>query len=134
MSETTEQDRQDEVRQQLKKMLSFDDIVSADDIKTEDVEVPEWGGFITVKVFSKREQQDIRRAMMSSRSGDQADYDNFERMVVLTGLVTPSISADQYNLMLERSGNAFDTVLKAILTVNNMSEDSTEEAEAQFPG
>ena len=34
-------------------LLTRDEILAADDIKTEDVEVPEWGGDVRVSVMSR---------------------------------------------------------------------------------
>lgn len=117
-----------------KTILSFADIQAADDIETEDVFIPEWGGNVTVKVFTKAEANDIRRHMESvaEAGGGKAEMDEFERQVILTGLIAPSISAEQYNLLLEKSNKAINRLSVAIMDINGMSEGQDEKDEADF--
>lgn len=54
-------------------LLSKDQILSVDDLKTEDVEVPEWGGTLRIRVLTGAERDEFETSMvrMNSKSGKQ---------------------------------------------------------------
>ena len=119
----------------IHKVLSFTDIIAADDIETREVSIPAWNGSIIVKVFTKAEQQQIRRDMAAaSTSGDKVDADAFEKYVILTGLKEPALSAEQYTLLMEKSSIAMQQLLDAILNINGLTEESQKKEEASFQG
>jgi hypothetical protein len=47
-----------------KKMLTKADIVAARDIQYDEVEVPEWGGFVTIKTMSGKERDAFEASMI----------------------------------------------------------------------
>lgn len=47
--------------------LSKDDILKADDIKPEEVEVPEWGGSVLVRGLTGRERDEFEASIMERR-------------------------------------------------------------------
>lgn len=115
-----------------RKVLRFEDIMAADDIKTEVVEVPEWGGDILVKVFTKAEQLEIRRNARIPGT-DDIDTEVFERLAFLAGVADPVISPEQYTLLMEKSSSAIERIMSAIISINAMGEDAVDEKEAGFP-
>lgn len=48
-------------------MLSREDILNYDDIKTETVEVPEWGGSVCVKTMTGTERDSFEASMMEGK-------------------------------------------------------------------
>lgn len=50
-------------------ILTRDDILKADDIKTERVEVPEWGGTVIVKSLTGRQRDEFEGSMIEQRRG-----------------------------------------------------------------
>lgn len=112
--------------------LSMEDILTADDLTVRDVEVPEWGGTVKVRAFTKRQQIEIRRSAQASMQGDQIDVDEFERQVFLAGMVEPEVNADQYNLLMERNAQALDRITRAILEINGMAEETEKQVAATF--
>lgn len=54
-----------ERRQAMK--LSRDDILKAEDIVTEEIEVPEWGGTVTVRGLTGRERDEFEAGIMERR-------------------------------------------------------------------
>lgn len=73
-----------------RKMLSLDEIIAVDDLQTEDVHVPEWGGWVTVHGLTGRD-----RDAFDIRFGDQhgvirpAQMDNFRAWLVAHTLAEP---------------------------------------------
>lgn len=114
-------------------VLTVEDIITSDDRDLVDVEVPEWGGIVKVQPFTKRQQVEIRRAAQVSLGGDgNIDVDEFERQVFLAGLVEPEVTPDQYNLLLEKNAQAMDRIVKEILRINGMAEDTEKQVAATF--
>jgi len=113
-------------------VLSMEDILTADDLSTTTVEVPEWGGSVKVRPFTKRQQVSIRKQAQSSLQGGEIDVDEFERQVFLAGVVEPEITVDQYNLLLEKNAQAMDRIVKAVLEINGMAEDTEKKVAATF--
>lgn len=55
-------------------LLSKDEILKAQDITTEEVEVPEWGGSVTVKMMSATERDSYEQSIMVK--GDDGNYES----------------------------------------------------------
>jgi hypothetical protein len=113
-------------------VLSVEDIITSDDRNTVDVEVPEWGGVVRVQSFTKAQQVAIRRSASASLTGGDIDVDEFERQVFLAGLVDPEVTPDQYNLLMEKNAQAMDRIVKEILRINGMAEDTEKQVAATF--
>jgi hypothetical protein len=50
-------------------ILTRDEILKADDMKTERVDVPEWGGTVIVKSLSGRQRDEFEGSMIEQRRG-----------------------------------------------------------------
>lgn len=72
---------------------------------------------VTIKRFTKREIDDIRQRAMKN---GELDQDQFERELILAGLVAPALAAEELP-QLEQSATAYYTVLGAILDENGLS-------------
>lgn len=117
------------------KVLSFQDIINTDDIEIREIHIKAWHGSVKVKVFTKAEQQEIRRkiAATSAANGGTPDGDEFEKLVIMTGMYEPEITAEQYTLLLGKSATAMQELADAIMEINGLTETAEEEAEKSFP-
>lgn len=59
-------------------LLTRDEILSAEDRKTEEVEVPEWGGSVLVRTLSGRERDAYESGTITVKGGKQIE--NFENL------------------------------------------------------
>jgi hypothetical protein len=112
------------------KILSMEDILTSEDRAIVSVNVPEWGGHLKVRPFTKRQQIDIRNT--GRKPDGDVDVDSFEMQVFLAGVIEPVFTQEQYNLLLEKSAIALDRVIKEVLKINDMGPDAEKESAASF--
>jgi hypothetical protein len=72
----------------MSKFLTRDDILSADDMKTEEVEVPEWGGCLNVRSLTGTERDTFEASLISQKGkGRAVSLDNLRaKLVALTAI------------------------------------------------
>ena len=107
------------------KKLTTEDILSSVDIQPEDIEVPQWGGTLTVQAFSKGAQQRARKAAMQN---GEIDADSLEMIMFVEGVVEPKFTADDFDALKEKSAVAIDLVLERIMAISGISEEEEKEA------
>lgn len=111
-------------------MLSKDQILNAKDIKVEEIDVPEWGGSVFVRVMSGKERDAFERTIDDSAGNKR---ENFRAR--LAALV---ISDDKGSRLFDekdiaslalKSALALDRVCKAGMHLNGVGADEVEELE-----
>jgi hypothetical protein len=71
-----------------KKFLGKTDILEAPDAHTEEVEVPEWGGWVLVKALSGSERDRFEASVMSQNGkGAKRNLENIRAKLVVTACV-----------------------------------------------
>lgn len=110
--------------------LTAQAILAADDIPTEDVEVPEWGGAVRMRGLTLGEVMDVRKAA----EGD-------ERQVVIhtlaVALVQPPMTLAEAEALLSKSGAVVQRLMLRITALNQVAPDGTPEvvqAQRRFSG
>lgn len=112
--------------------LTFEQIAAADDITEKIVDVPEWNGKVLVKSLSKRKMDVIHE---KSRNADgELDQERVEMMIFCTGMIQPRVTAEQYEVMRDRSATAWMRIYKAISDTTMMGEGDSAKAEQRFSG
>lgn len=111
--------------------LSVEQIVAADDLGQEEVEVPEWEGTVLIRGLGYAEWVDLRDA---SIVGGQQDEKLFSRLLLSTALVEPEVTPEQADLLLAKSTPAVTKIADRILALSKIMPDSMTESEATFPG
>lgn len=115
------------------KMLTFDQIVKVDDLKEEIVEVEEWGGSVKIKAMSKATQQAIReRCTIKSGKEDKLDPNQFEMQMLIASVIDPVIDPDQAEALRAKAMGPIDHILKAVLQLNGLDEDTIKKAKSTF--
>lgn len=112
-------------------LLTAQQIIEAADLTDELVEVPEWGGAVKIRGFSKAKQQELREAARGANGA--VDTERLEVLMLIHGVVEPAIGAEMYEVLRQKSARAVDRILSAILTLNGMTEEAADAAKRRFP-
>lgn len=112
-----------------KKLLTVDDILNACDIEAKDVYVPQWGGIVKVKPFTKHQQQHARKKAMV---GGEFDSDRFEMILFTEGVVEPKFTEEQIEALSQKNAAAMDAVIKVITAEFSVTPEDEKEATKLF--
>ena len=107
-------------------LLSKTAILTAIDLQTEDVEVPEWGGAVRVRSFTGRERDAFEASMVRGEGRDRkVDLTNMRaRLVGLTVIDETGqrlFTDDEVDLLGAKSGAALDRVFAVAQKLNGLS-------------
>lgn len=116
------------VAEKTVKKLTVADILAVKDITTEDVYVHEWNGIVTIQAFTKARQQELRLMATNPKTG-QIDSQKLELQLFIHGVIDPKFEPVQATELLQKNAGAIDRVLKRLLDISGMTEDSVREAE-----
>lgn len=114
-------------------MLTADEIRSVPDIEERVVLVPQWGGAVTIRTFSKILIEKMRKDSTGPNPGKigrpvELDQEEFEARIFTQGVVSPTFSLEDYAWLQEKSAVALATIMKAITDANGLSEASVADA------
>ncbi|SOZ99450.1 conserved hypothetical protein [Cupriavidus taiwanensis] len=116
-------------------MLSKEQILAADDIKTEIVDVPEWGGSVIIRMMSGTARDAYEASMVGFKNGQRvADLTNMRAKLVAATLVDESgepLFADEADIvaLAAKSASALERLFKVAQRINGLGNDSVEEAQ-----
>ena len=113
-------------------LLTKSAILAADDLKTEDVDVPEWGGTVRVCAFSGRERDAFEASLVRGDGKDRkVDLTNMRARLVALTVVDDSgqkvFTQDDVDLLGAKSGAALDRVFSVAQKLNGLSGADVEE-------
>ena len=113
-------------------LLSKTAILTANDLQTEDVEVPEWGGAVRVRSFTGRERDAFEASMVRGEGRDRkVDLTNMRaRLVGLTVIDETGqrlFTDGEVDLLGAKSGAALDRVFAIAQKLNGLSGADVEE-------
>lgn len=111
-------------------ILTAQQILDCEDLTERLLPVPEWGGEVKLRAFTKAQEQELRNA---AKVAGEIDSDRLEVLMLVYGLAEPSFTVAQAELLRQKSAVAFDRVFKAILTLNSMDDGAVEKAVDRFP-
>ena len=111
--------------------LSKAEILAADDLPTEDVDVPEWGGKVKIQGLTKAKQQSVRELCMDAEG--YLDTTKLEIAMFLNCVSDPEFEESDIDALKGKSAKAFDRVAKASMRLTGTSEGVAEESAATFP-
>lgn len=110
-------------------ILTLDEIEKADDVLEATVYVPEWGGSVRVKQFTKAKELELRRM---ATVGGQIDRERLEMLLLVTGILEPEVTEEHIGLLASKSQSGVDRVLKKIVSLNAISQEEADKAVATF--
>jgi hypothetical protein len=119
-------------------LLTKEQILGADDRRTEDVEVPEWGGTVRVRALSGRERDAYEAGIVQVR-GDGSRNVTLEnirsRLVSLTAVDESGeriFSDGDVKALGDKSAAALERVFDVARKLSGLSEDDVEELAGDF--
>ena len=120
-------------------LLSKTAILAAQDLQTEDVEVPEWGGAVRVRSFTGRERDAFEASMVRGEGRDRkVDLTNMRaRLVGLTVIDETGqrlFTDEEVDLLGAKSGAALDRVFAVAQKLNGLSGADVEELSKNSSG
>ena len=110
-----------------KKKLTAEDILSSVDVKPEVVEVPQWGGTVTIQAFTKEAQQRARKQAMSD---GEMDTDRLELILFIEGVIEPKFTEADYEKLKGKSAAAIDLVLEKIMSASSIDPEEAKQVGA----
>lgn len=119
----------------MTKTLSKAEIVAVQDIHTELVPVPEWGGSVAIRHLTAQERDTFEQSLVrTDAKGERSvDADNMRARLCAVCIVDP-VTGDrlfgdaEVNELARKSGVALDRVFGAAQRLNGMAGDSVDEA------
>ena len=110
-------------------LLNRNQILEAQDIKTEIVEVPEWGGEVTVKLMTGTERDKFEASVLDDKG--KFKKDNLRAKLVLKCVVDeqgkPLFQPADLEALGAKSSVALDRVFAAAQRINRIGEQDIEE-------
>lgn len=120
--------------------MTRDALLSATDLREEDVELPTINGVVRVRAlpaaFSSQASSEAIEYTTDAngRQGARINAARMEELQVLNGLVEPKLqSMQEVRIFAKRCGPAFKDVVAAIDKLSGVDKDAIERAEATFP-
>lgn len=111
--------------------LTVEQIIAADDLGEQDINIPEWGGTVRVRGLGYGEWVDIRDA---ATVGGKQDERLFARHLFAAAITDPIVTPEQADLMIGKSAAAVNALVDAIVTLSHVEAGAVTESEATFQG
>lgn len=113
-------------------LLTRDSILAAPDLQTEVVEVPEWGGSVTVRGMTGAERDSFERSMVDLSGKDtKMNVVNFRAKMVARTVVDSAgkrlFRDDDATMLGTKSAAAINRVFKVAQRLSGMADDEVEE-------
>jgi len=110
-------------------ILTKDAILNADDLQTETVSVPEWGGEVLVKTLTGTERDEFENSILGDK--EKPDITNVRAKAVSLCVVDPEgkriFSAEDVLKLGGKNSRALDRVFAVFQRINGMRKKDMEE-------
>lgn len=110
-------------------MLTKDQILNADDIQTKVIDVPEWGGEVTIKSMSGFYRDRFENSLVGKNGG--ANMQNVRAKLVAASIVDDKgdvmFSEKDITKLGSKSGDALDRVFAVAKSINKITDDEVKE-------
>jgi hypothetical protein len=118
-------------------LLGRDAILAAEDVETETVFVPQWGGSVTVRGLSGRERNDYEASMAEQRGKKLVpNLANLTAKLVVRCVVnadgTRVFKDTDANALGEKSGAALEVIAGVARRLSGLRDEDDEEAQAEM--
>ena len=118
----------------MSKILSKADIFAAQDLKTETVDVPEWGGAVIIRTMTGAQRDSYEQSLM--KRGDDGKYavdtENMRtKLVVYTAVDEQGnalFTADDLTALAGKNAAVIERLALAAQRLNGLSRDSVDDA------
>ena len=104
-------------------VLTKDQIIAVEDLKTEELEVPEWGGSVIVRTMTGIERDKFEESVFISKGKDvKANFKNFRAKLCAVCMVDEKgqrlFTDADIDLLGKKSAKALDTVFTVAQRLN----------------
>jgi len=112
--------------------LTRDQILNMDDMKTQEVDVPEWGGAVVVKMMTGKERDAFEASLSDGGKNPKVKYDNIRaKLVAMTVIDTDSkklmFSIGDVEMLGGKSAAALDRVFTVAQKLCGLSKEDVDE-------
>jgi len=107
------------------------DILAADDIREEVIDVPEWGCSVLIRTFTRRQVSEMtKRATHRDKytGKDVIDNQELEALTFVEGVAEPKFTLEDYSKLEDKSISAMIRIVKAINNLSGLSEEAVQDA------
>ena len=104
------------------KKLTREDILNSNDLATQELEVPAWGGTITIQAVSLETRNKIYSA--STNSVGKMDSEKVTILSFVNGVIDPKFDAKDFDALKVRNAKAMDFVVTSILKLSGIEGDT----------
>lgn len=115
-------------------ILTKDQILQAEDMRTQEVDVPEWGGRVIVKTLSGNERDQFEESILS---GAKRDFKGVRAKLVALSVVDENgkrlFTFEEANVLGEKSSRALDRVFGAAQRLSGFTQKDMEELAENLP-
>ena len=110
------------------KKLSKDDIFKADDLPTKDMDIPEWGGMLTVRTLTGTERDQFESAFVNQ---DKIDIRGLKtrliQLTVLNGDGNPMFTKADLLQLNGKSASVIDRIFQVSQRLSGLTKEDAEE-------
>ena len=112
--------------------LTREQILEADDLPTESLDVPEWGGEVLIRALNGAQREEIEvRSHKAKTSGEALGWKGLKALVASYVIVDehgkPQFTEKDVKVLSQKSSGALDRIFEKVLSMNAMSKKDAEE-------
>ena len=116
-------------------LLTKDAIVNADDLETEDVKVPEWGGIVRVKMMTAQERDDYELSIYDDEQNKRAE--NVRARLCASVMINEKgkkiFNFKEVKSLGSKSARAVNRVFMVAKRLNAIGDEEVKELEKNLP-
>lgn len=110
--------------------LSREELIALDDLPTEDLAIPEWGGrTVRLRALTKGEQLDIRKAALVN---GEPDPELVELLAIVAALVEPKLKPEDIGILRAKNAAAVNRIAARVAALAGLSEAEVDNAKRRF--
>lgn len=118
-------------------LLNADSILGADDLPTQDVEVPEWGGTVRVRGLTGAERDKLESSLVETKGNSVTqNMDHYRAKIVVLAAIDdkgyPLFEQKHIKKLSAKSAKALDRVAEAASKLSGMSQEDVKELTESF--
>jgi hypothetical protein len=120
-------------------LLGKEQILAAKDLQYEDIDVPEWGGTVRVRVMTGSERDSFEQSIMKSEGREIVrDMANMRAKLLVRTICDENnkriFTDKEINLLGEKSASGLEKVFELAQRLNKLGATSVEDAEKNLEG
>ena len=101
------------------KRLTRDDVLKADDLLTQEIEVPQWGGTIIIKALSLGAKNKIDQ--QTKDGSGKTDPEKLTMLFLMEGIHEPKFTMADYEALKGKNNGVLEDIVKKIMKLSFVS-------------